>query len=63
MWGQWMWTRENRRRYDRSGPRYETDLTDDEWAEIAPAKPAQQTLGQSPDLREVVNGLMYIARL
>ena len=46
-----MWTRENRGRYDRSGLRYESDLTDDEWAEIAPlippAKPGrQQALGQ-----------------
>ena len=31
-----MWTEENRRRYDRSGLRYESDLTDDEWAESRP---------------------------
>src|SRR5271167_1229268 len=34
-----MWTKENRRRYDRSGLRYESDLTDEEWAEIAPFIP------------------------
>jgi hypothetical protein len=34
-----MWTKENRRRYDRSGLRYDSDLTDDEWAEIAPLIP------------------------
>ena len=31
-----MWTAENRRRYDRSHLRCESDLTDAEWAEIAP---------------------------
>jgi hypothetical protein len=40
-----MWTRENRRRYDRSGLRYETDLTDDEWAEIAPLIPPAKPSG------------------
>jgi hypothetical protein len=57
-----MWIKENRRRYDRSGLRYETDLTDDEWAEIAPlirpAKPCGNK--RSINLREVVSGLMYI---
>ena len=57
-----MWTRENRRRYDRSGLRYETDLTDDEWAEIAPLIPPAKPGGnkRSVNLREVVNGVMYI---
>lgn len=57
-----MWTKENRRRYDRSGLRYETDLTDDEWAEIAPMLPPAKPGGNKRlvNLREVVNGLMYI---
>ena len=57
-----MWTRENRRRYDRSRLRYETDLTDDEWAEIAPLIPPAKPGGnkRSVNLREVVNGVMYI---
>lgn len=57
-----MWTKENRARYDRSGLRYESDLTDEEWAELAhlipPAKPGGNR--RTVDLREVVNGLMYI---
>lgn len=57
-----MWSKENRARYDRSGLRYESDLTDEEWAEIAslipPAKPGGNR--RTVDLREVVNGLMYI---
>jgi transposase len=48
--------------HDRSGLRYETDLTDDGWAEIAslipPAKPGGNK--RSVNLRQVVNGLMYI---
>jgi transposase len=57
-----MWTKENRRRYDRSSLRYESDLTDDEWAEIAPLLPPARPGGnkRSVNLREVVNGLMYI---
>jgi transposase len=57
-----MWTKENRGRYDRSHLRYEHDLTDDEWAvispEIPPAKPGGNK--RTVDLREVVNGVMYI---
>jgi transposase len=46
-----IWTEDNRARYDRRHLRYESDLTDAEWAEveplIPPAKPGwQQTLGQ-----------------
>ena len=57
-----MWPRENRGRYDRSGLRYESHLTDDEWAEIAPLIPPAKPGGnkRSVNLREVVNGLMYI---
>jgi transposase len=57
-----MWTTENRGRYDRTKLRYPSDLTDDEWAlikpVIAPAKPGGN--GRHVDVREVVNGLMYI---
>jgi transposase len=57
-----VWTKENRARYDRSGLRYESDLTDEEWAEIAPLIPPAKPGGnkRTVDLREVVNGLMYI---
>ena len=34
-----MWTSENRGRYDRSRLRYPTDLTDEEWALVAPLIP------------------------
>ena len=31
-----MWTARNRKRYDRSTLRYPSDLTDEEWAHVAP---------------------------
>ncbi len=37
-----MWTEENRRFHERRGPRYPSDLTDAEWALIAPFDPAGQ---------------------
>jgi transposase len=57
-----MWTIENRCRYDRSHLRYESDLTDEEWAEIEPQIPPAKRGGnrRTVDIREVVNGLMYI---
>ncbi len=57
-----MWTPENRKRYARSGLRYESDLTDAEWALIAPLIPPAKRGGNKRrvNLREVVNGVMYI---
>ena len=39
-----MWTSENRGRYDRSRLRYPTDLTDEEWALVAPLIPPASPL-------------------
>jgi transposase len=57
-----MWTAENRARYDRSKLRYPSDLTDEEWAIIAPLIPPAKRGGnkRTIDVRAVVNGLMYI---
>jgi transposase len=57
-----MWTKENRGRYDRSHLRYDTDLTDEEWAEVLPEIPPAKPGGnkRTVDMREVINGLMYI---
>ena len=46
-----MWTTENRARYDRSKLRYPSDLTDDEWALIPPARKGGNK--RSVDVREV----------
>ena len=57
-----MWTARNRKRYDRSKLRYPSDLTDVEWARVAPLIPPARRGGNKRhiDIREVMNGLMYI---
>ena len=57
-----MWTVENRGSYDRGGLRYPSDVTDDEWAHIAPLIPPAKRGGRkrNVDVRDVVMGLMYI---
>ncbi len=57
-----MWTPENRARYDRSGLRYPSDLTDDGWALVEPLIPPAKRRGNKRTvvMHEVVNGLMYV---
>ena len=57
-----MWTRENRGRYDRRRLRYPSDLTDEEWEHVEPLIPPAKRGGnkRTVNLREVVNGLMYV---
>ena len=57
-----MWTAANRPRYNRDSLRYPSDVTDDEWALIAPVIPPAKRGGRrrSVDVREVVNGLLYV---
>lgn len=57
-----MWTTENRPRYARTGLRYPSDLTDAEWAIVAPLIPPAKPGGRKRDVvvREVLNGLLYI---
>ena len=57
-----MWTTQNRRRYDRSQLRYPSDLTDDEWAHVAPLIPPAKGGGnkRTVNIREVMNGVMYV---
>jgi transposase len=57
-----MWTSANRGLYDRSHLRYPTDLTDAEWALVAPLIPPARRGGgkRTVDMRAVVNGLMYV---
>ena len=51
-----MWTQENRARYDRNELRYPSDLTDAEWAIIAPLIPPGKRGGdkRTVNLREVL---------
>ncbi len=57
-----MWSETTRKQYERRSGRYASDLTDGEWALIAPHVPAARPLGRprTTDLREVVNGLFYL---
>src|ERR1035438_2148479 len=57
-----MWTQKNRPRYDRDYLRYPSDLTNEEWAVVAPLIPPPRPGGgkRRTDMRAVVNGLMYI---
>ena len=57
-----MWTVENRARYNRSKLRYPTDLTDAEWALVAPLIPLAKRGGnkRTADMREVADTLMYV---
>ena len=58
-----MWTNENRGAYERKGRRYESDLTDEEWALIEPHLPPPKIPRRKPspvDRREVVNTILYV---
>lgn len=56
------WTELTRRRYDRGGGRYASDLTDAEWAMIAPFLPPRKKTGRprTTALRDVVDAILYI---
>ena len=57
-----MWTKKNRGCYDRSRLRYPSDLTDEEWSLVEAEIPVAKRGGnrRTVDVREVVNGLMYV---
>jgi transposase len=56
-----MWTPTTRRQHSRDGMRYETDLTDAEWALIEPLMPEPRQRGRPRawPLREIVNAIFY----
>src|SRR5918993_5814513 len=59
-----MWTPTTRRRYSRNDLRYETDLTDSEWAVIEPLLPEPPGQGR-PQVwprREIMNAIFYVLR-
>jgi transposase len=59
-----MWPPTTRRQYSRDGLRYETDVTDAEWALIAPLLPEPRSRGR-PQLwpaREILNAIFYVLR-
>ena len=59
-----MWTPTTRRQYSRSGLRYETDLTDAEWAVLEPLMPKPQRRGRPRvwPWRAILNATFYVLR-
>lgn len=57
------WTEITRRHYRRAAGRYASDLTDGEWALLAPLMPVASAIGRprATDLRAVMNAILYIA--
>jgi transposase len=51
-----MWTTKNRARYERKGLRYESDLTDEEYALIEPLLPPERSISR----RSLINGILYV---
>ena len=56
------WNRTTRKDYKRNDKRYESDVTDQEWAIIEPMLPEQGPMGRPrrTDLREVFNAIQYV---
>lgn len=59
-----MWTSATRRQYSRKHLRYETDLTDEEWAVVGRFFPASPARGRPHKwgMREIVNAIFYVLR-
>ena len=57
-----MWTKQHRQAHDRSGLRYPSDLSDAEWALVAPLIPQAKRGGRprDVDMREVLNAVFYL---
>ncbi len=59
-----MWTPATRRQHSRADLRYQTDLTDAEWAVIEPLMPEPATGGRPPiwTTRDILNAIFYVLR-
>lgn len=59
-----MWTPTTRAQYSRAGLRYGSDVTDAEWAILAPFLPAPRLCGRHRkwEMREIVNAIFYVLR-
>ena len=60
-----MWTEITRRKYEREGQRYASDLTNAEWALIEPQMPAAKRLGRPREtaLRAVLDAILLSREL
>ena len=59
-----MWTKATRAQHRRTGERYPSDLSDAEWAVLAPLMPTARRGGRprTTDMREVMNAQLYLLR-
>ena len=59
-----MWTEATRAQHCRAGERYASDLTDAEWAVLAPLMPTARRGGRprTTDMRAVMNAQLYLLR-
>lgn len=59
-----MWTPTTRRQYSRDHLRYGSDLSDAEWAIIAPFMPTPEQTGRPREwpMREIMNAIFYVLR-
>ena len=59
-----MWTAATRAQHSRDELRFASDLTDAEWAIVAPLLPAGSLVGRPPSWprREIVNAIFYVLR-
>ena len=59
-----MWTPATRRQHKGAGLRYQTDLTDAEWAVIEPLMPGPSTGGRPPcwTQRDILNAIFHVLR-
>ena len=58
------WTEITRPKYERTGLRYASDTTEQEWTLIAPFMPPPSCRGRpcTTDLRQVINAIFYLAQ-
>jgi transposase len=58
-----MWTEITRPQYRREGLRYSSDMTEEEWAVLAPLLPGREVRGRPRvvELRSVLNAILYIS--
>jgi transposase len=59
-----MWTPTTREQHNRKALRYQTDLTDAEWAVMEPYLPPPSATGRPRrwPMREIINGIFYVMR-
>jgi transposase len=59
-----MWTVTTRAQHRRDGLRFPSDLTDAEWAVLAPLLPPRSPVGRPPSwpMREIVGAIFYVLR-